>query len=112
MTAVPGKRRQIMKDNLIGKDQESVWSKIASEMQEDEKTRALLMPQKMERRKAIESEYRYRRGVYKTSEMGRHPTAMKQQQLDAMGEHNASFPWETRDESINQFKKIVTRKIN
>ena len=110
MTAVPGKRRQIMKDPIIGAEQESTWSKVASEMQEDEKTRALLMPQKMERRKAVETEHRHRRGIYKADEI-RHPTATTQAQLDTLGDDNTHFPWETRDESLNQYKKLVTKKI-
>lgn len=32
------------KDPIIGADVESVWSKIASEMNEDEKTRAMELP--------------------------------------------------------------------
>lgn len=79
-------------------------------MKEDEKTRGLLMPHKMERRKAIEQEYRYRRGIYKADEI-RHPTAVTQETLDAHGDDNVKFPWETRDESINQYKKIITKKI-
>jgi len=74
MTAIPGKRRTI-KDPIIGAETETVWSRIASEMQEDEKTRALLLPQKMERRKAIESEHRYRRSIYKADEP-KHPFAV------------------------------------
>ena len=79
-------------------------------MQEDENTRALLMPHKMERRKAVEKEHRYRRGIYKADEP-KHPLAMTQEQLDSIGDENAKFPWETRDESISQYKKIITRKI-
>ena len=42
-TALPGTRKKI-RDSFIGADKESVWSKIHSEMQEDEKTRALDIP--------------------------------------------------------------------
>lgn len=110
MTAVPGKRRTIVKDPIIGAEQDSAWSQVGKEMQEDEKTRALLMPQKMERRKAIEAEHRHRRGIYKADEP-KHPFAVTQEHMDTVGDENVKFPWESRDESINQNKKIITRKV-
>lgn len=54
-------------------------------MKEDEKTRALDMPQKMERRKCIENEHRFRRSVPKPDEP-KHPLAVTQEQLDSLGD--------------------------
>jgi hypothetical protein len=60
-------------------------------MQEDAKTRALDVPQKMERRKAVEGEFRWRRGVLVSQD---HPTAVTQAQLESNPE--IEFPWEKR----------------
>ena len=46
-TAVMSRRKR---DPLVGGDKESVWSKIADEMIEDEGTRALDIPSKLYRR--------------------------------------------------------------
>lgn len=66
-------------------------------MQENDRTRALLMPQKMTRNNALEKEHRYRRGIYAKNEP-KHPTAVTQEQLDT--NPNVEFPWESRDESL------------
>jgi len=44
------------------------WSQIGLEMTEDEKTRAMAMPDKIERRKCVEQEHRFRRSVYNPNE--------------------------------------------
>jgi hypothetical protein len=48
------------------------WSQIGIEMTEDEKTRAMAMPDKIERRKCVEQEHRFRRGVYNPND-AQHP---------------------------------------
>lgn len=63
------------KDKILTADTESAWSRIASEMQEDEKTRAMLLPDRMERRKCVEKEHRFRKGVYRADEP-KHPFAV------------------------------------
>lgn len=72
-------------------DSKSVWSRVGYEMQEDAKTRALDVPQKMERRKAVEGEFRWRRGVLVAQD---HPTAVTQAQLES--NPGVEFPWEKR----------------
>jgi hypothetical protein len=66
-------------------------------MQENDKTRALLMPQKMHRNNALEKEHRYRRGIYAKNGQ-KHPLAVTQSDLDQ--NPNVEFPWESRDESL------------
>ena len=72
-TAVMSRRKR---DPLVGGDKESVWSKIADEMIEDEGTRALDIPSKLFRRSSIENEHRWRRAVY-AANVAQHPFAMK-----------------------------------
>ena len=75
-TAHGNQRRRV--DPMNGADQESVWSKIANEMVEDEGTRALDLPSKLNRRKSIEQEHRWRRATIAANEL-KHPLAMTQE---------------------------------
>ena len=96
MTAVPGQKRKVLqKEHIAACDKESVWSKPCQD-----ETPALLLPKKsLELSKAFtaEPEQRSRRGEIKT------PAAAAEEK----------FPWESRDESLDQLKKLAPRrKIN
>ena len=63
---------------MTAADKESVWSKIADEMVENEGTRALDLPAKLNRRQSIEQEHRWRRATIAANEL-KHPLAMTQE---------------------------------
>ena len=67
-------------------------------MQEDEKTRALPLPERMERRKRIEEEHKFRRGAYDANEI-KHPRAA----LDTKSEAQHR-PWKDRDKNQHLYK--------
>lgn len=62
-------------------------------MTEDEKTRALNLPEKLERKKSIINEHRHRRAIYRTNEP-KHPLAVTQEYMDEVGDENVEFPWD------------------
>lgn len=92
---------------MIGADKESVWSKIADEMVENEGTRALDLPSKLSRRKSIEREHRWRRGTVAADEL-KHPLAMTQERLDEIGDENVKYEWDKPHQKLSQ---PLARKI-
>ena len=89
-------------------DTKSAWSDIACEMREDEKTRAMQLPDRMNRRKCVEQEHRFRRGVYDPNEI-QHPFAVTQKDLDKNSD-TCQFPWaqENRDKEQHLHKKMIS----
>jgi hypothetical protein len=68
-------------------------------MAENEGTRALDFPQKMDRRRKIANEHVFRRGCYASNEPP-HPFAVSHKELNQKGDENVEFPWESREESF------------
>ena len=60
---------------------------------------------KMDRKKIVQEEHRFRRGQYKTDEPV-HPLGMTEEQV----EEGVKFPWERRELGFHQLRDLIAKK--